>query len=198
MIESILSYGWVIWTLAYKLKKKVLSTGREVLRRADKNSRQLRIRNTVIRRKMGETQTIFRAPPDRPWGPSLLYNTYRVFARDKAVGASCRTPTSFQCGSCELRVTTTPPPLSACIDTPWGHLYLYRHNGVTQYNRALALCSHAGIVIAAGHQVITHSRHRSDNGLFKRCLKYSSGDSNSEVQSVSARISPGTVEKFTV
>jgi hypothetical protein len=148
---------------------------------------------------MGVRQTICRARPDRPWCPtSLLYNTYRIFPGDKAVGAWCRTPTSFKCESCEWSVSLAPPPLSVCIDTPWGHLYLYRRHGVTQYYRALALCCHAGIVIAAGHQVITRSRRRSHNGLFKRCLKRSSGDSNSEVQSLSARISPDTVKKFTV
>jgi len=52
VIESTLSYGWVIWTLAYKLKKKMLRTGTALLRTADKNSRQIRVRNAVIRRKM--------------------------------------------------------------------------------------------------------------------------------------------------
>jgi hypothetical protein len=176
----------------------VLSTGTDFLRTADKISRQIRVRNTTIRRKMGVTQTIFRARPDRPLGPTSLL--YRIIPGNKAVEAWYRTPISFQCVSCEWRVTVTPPPLNACIDMPWGHLYLYKHYGMTQYNRALALCSHAGIVIAAGHQVITDSRHRSDNGLFKRCLKHSWGDRNSEVrvQSVSARISPDTVKKFTV
>jgi len=33
---------------------------------------------------------IFRTRPDRPYGlPSLLYNGYRVFPRDKAAGAWC-------------------------------------------------------------------------------------------------------------
>ena len=35
-------------------------------------------------------EEIFRTRPDRPWGPpSLLYNGYRVFPRDKAAGAWC-------------------------------------------------------------------------------------------------------------
>jgi hypothetical protein len=39
---------------------------------------------------------IFRTRPDGPWGPpSLLYNGYRVFPREKAARAWCWPPTHF-------------------------------------------------------------------------------------------------------
>jgi hypothetical protein len=142
--------------------------------------------------KQGE---ISHARPDRPWGPpTLLYNTYRLFPGDKTVGAWCWPPNSSVPGSCEWSGAITPPPFSACTDMRWGHLYLYRQHGVTQYNRVLALCSHAGIGTAAGHQVIKQSRIRSDNRLCKRHLKCSSGDRNSEVQPASGRRSPDTAK----
>ena len=42
----------------------------------------------VVRGSNSNGGEIFRILPDRPWGPpSLLYNGYRVFPRDKAAGA---------------------------------------------------------------------------------------------------------------
>jgi hypothetical protein len=49
VVESILSYGCEMWTVEYRLKKKLLST--ETWRRAAITSRILVVRNEAIREK---------------------------------------------------------------------------------------------------------------------------------------------------
>jgi hypothetical protein len=51
VVESILSYGCEIWTLDYRLKKKLLSIKTDFWRRAPRTSRILKVRNEVIREK---------------------------------------------------------------------------------------------------------------------------------------------------
>jgi hypothetical protein len=51
VVESILSYGCEIWTLDYRLKKKLLSTEIDFWRRAPRTSIILKVRNEVIREK---------------------------------------------------------------------------------------------------------------------------------------------------
>jgi len=60
VIESILSYGWEIWTLDYKLKKKLLGTEVEFWRKAAGTSRLLRARNEVIRDNVLVTLTVLK------------------------------------------------------------------------------------------------------------------------------------------
>ena len=56
--ESILSYSWGMWTLVYKLKKKLFSTETDFGKRAARTSRQMKVRKEVIRERMQVTQTI--------------------------------------------------------------------------------------------------------------------------------------------
>jgi hypothetical protein len=58
VVEGILSYGWEIWTVEYKLKHKLLSTEMDFWQRAPRTCRLLQVRNEVIREKIGVTQTI--------------------------------------------------------------------------------------------------------------------------------------------
>jgi hypothetical protein len=51
VVESILSYGCELWTLDYRLKKKLLSTKIDFWRRAARTSRILKARNEVTREK---------------------------------------------------------------------------------------------------------------------------------------------------
>jgi len=60
VIESILSYGWEIWTLDYKLKKKLLRTEVEFWRKVAGTSRLLRARNEVIRDNVLVTLTVLK------------------------------------------------------------------------------------------------------------------------------------------
>jgi len=53
MIEGILRYGWEIWTLDYKCKEKLVSTEVDFWRRTARTSRILKVRNEVMREKMG-------------------------------------------------------------------------------------------------------------------------------------------------
>jgi hypothetical protein len=57
-IESILNYGWEIWSLDYKLKRALLRTEIDFWKRAARTSRLLKVRNEVIRERMRVTQTI--------------------------------------------------------------------------------------------------------------------------------------------
>jgi hypothetical protein len=57
-VEGILSYGWEIWMVDYKLKNNLLSTEMDFWRSAPGTSRLLKVRNEVIGEKMGVTQTI--------------------------------------------------------------------------------------------------------------------------------------------
>jgi hypothetical protein len=45
VIESTLSYGWEIWTLVYKLKKKLLSAEMDFGKTAARIPRQIKVRN---------------------------------------------------------------------------------------------------------------------------------------------------------
>ena len=58
LIESILSYGWEIWTPDYKLQKKLLSTDMDVWRRAARTTKLLKVRNEAVGGKMQVTQRI--------------------------------------------------------------------------------------------------------------------------------------------
>lgn len=58
VIESIPNYVWEIWTVDYKLKKKILNEEMDYWRRAARTSRRLQGRNKVIREKMRVRQTI--------------------------------------------------------------------------------------------------------------------------------------------
>jgi hypothetical protein len=60
VIESILSYSWEIWTLDYRLKKKLLGTEVEFWRKAAGTSRLLRARNGVIRDNVLITLTVLK------------------------------------------------------------------------------------------------------------------------------------------
>jgi hypothetical protein len=60
VIESILGYGWKIWTLDYKSKKKLLGTEVKFWRKAAGNSRLLRARNEVIRDNVLVTLSFFK------------------------------------------------------------------------------------------------------------------------------------------
>jgi hypothetical protein len=60
VIESILSYGWEIWTLDYKLKKNQLGTEVEFWRKAAGTSRLLRARIEVIRDNVLITLTVLK------------------------------------------------------------------------------------------------------------------------------------------
>jgi hypothetical protein len=51
VIESILSYGWDILTMDYKLRKKLLSTNMDFWIRAARTSTLLQVRNEVPHRK---------------------------------------------------------------------------------------------------------------------------------------------------
>jgi hypothetical protein len=44
MIDSIISYGWDIWTLDYISKEKLLVTDVDFLRKASKASRPLKVK----------------------------------------------------------------------------------------------------------------------------------------------------------
>jgi hypothetical protein len=59
VLESILSYSWEIWTLGYKLKKKLLGTEVD-WRKAAGTSRLLRARNEVIRDNVLVTLTVLK------------------------------------------------------------------------------------------------------------------------------------------
>jgi hypothetical protein len=50
-VENILSYGCEIWTVDYRLKKKLLSTETDFWRTAARTSRILVVRNEAIREK---------------------------------------------------------------------------------------------------------------------------------------------------
>jgi hypothetical protein len=58
--KIILSYGWETWTLDYKLKKKLLSTKMDFCRTTARTSRLLKVRNKVIREKMGVTKQFWK------------------------------------------------------------------------------------------------------------------------------------------
>ena len=51
MIDSIISYGWEIWTLDYNSKKKLLVTDVDFLRKAAKASRPLKVKKGSNQRK---------------------------------------------------------------------------------------------------------------------------------------------------
>jgi hypothetical protein len=51
MIESILSYGCDIWTVNYRLKKKLLSTEMDFWRISARRPRILKVSKEVIREK---------------------------------------------------------------------------------------------------------------------------------------------------
>lgn len=48
----ILSWVWKIWTLEYKLKKRLFSSEMDFQRRAARTSRLLKVRNKVVRENM--------------------------------------------------------------------------------------------------------------------------------------------------
>ena len=58
VIARILSYIWEIWTLVYNLKKKLFSTEMDFGKRAARTSRQIKVKDEVIREKIQVTQTI--------------------------------------------------------------------------------------------------------------------------------------------
>jgi hypothetical protein len=57
MTDSTLNYGWEIWTLLYKLQKKLYRIAMDIWRRAARTFRLLKVRNE-LEEKMGVTQTI--------------------------------------------------------------------------------------------------------------------------------------------
>jgi hypothetical protein len=58
VLESILIYGCDVWAVDYGLKKKLLSIEMDFWRRDARTSRILKVRNEVIRERMGVTRTI--------------------------------------------------------------------------------------------------------------------------------------------
>jgi hypothetical protein len=55
VVESTVSYGCEIWTVDYRLKKKLLSTEIDFWRRAARTSKILKVRNGIIREKWSNT-----------------------------------------------------------------------------------------------------------------------------------------------
>jgi hypothetical protein len=53
MTDSTLNYGWEIWTLLYKLQKKLYRTEMDIWRRAARTFRLLNVKNEEIRGKNG-------------------------------------------------------------------------------------------------------------------------------------------------
>jgi hypothetical protein len=59
MTDSTLNYGWEMWTLLYKLQKKLYRTEMDIWRRAARTFRLLKVRNEGIRGKNGSNTNNF-------------------------------------------------------------------------------------------------------------------------------------------